>query len=142
MLFSVYLIYDIGYHAITIDNKCSASRSHKLFAVSFFLNPNAIFLSDGLIRVGNQRKRKIVLLAEFTVRSFIVGAYSKDRITFSSQLVAIVAKVSRLRSASRCLIFGIEIKNDLLSFEVGKADLLTILVFSGKVRGFITDLER
>ena len=77
------LCIDLFDFSIRIDDESGASDTHIGTTIHRFLHPNALFLTNRLIFIGNQAKIQIVIIEEFLMGFDAIGAYSDD---FHAQL--------------------------------------------------------
>ncbi len=127
MLGGLHLFEEGGDFAVGADDESGALCSHVRFTVHTFFDPNAVGLNDGLVRVAEEREREIEFLDEFLVAFGGIDADAKDVSAFG-EIAPRVADAAGLGSASRRVVFGIEVEHDGLVPQGGELDLGAISV--------------
>jgi hypothetical protein len=108
--------------AFGVDHERGTLDAHRLLAVHVSLLPDAVLLRDVVSRVRQQREGERVLLLELRVRRLIVGADAEDDGTAVTEVRVDIPDAARLRRASRCVVFGIEVEDDRPAVERRESD--------------------
>ena len=72
---------------------------------------------------------------------FVINRNAKQLDIFLFEFVVRITERTCFLRSARCVVFRIEEKNDTLTFEIGKLDLLACVVQNGKVRRLLPDFE-
>ena len=87
-----------------------------------------------MIRVGQQRKRQLVLGNELVMRFDIVGADAEHHRVQLGKLRVIVAKIARFRRAARGHVLGIKVQHYVLTAKIPKRNRPIAVRLQGKIR--------
>ncbi len=118
MCLDINLVKDLRDLSAFIDQKRRALYAHILFAVHAFFDPNAVFLHNDFIGVGDERKRQIVFRDKLLMRLFAVGRNADHlNILFIKFVARIPERTCFLRSARR-VIFRIEEQNQAFAIKI------------------------
>ena len=111
MALGLHAAKDLCDASIGRDDERRSEDAHVLAPEQRLLSPDPVALGDGVIRVGNERERQIVLLLELLVRLDRIGADAEDGRIESLELREGVAKLARLYSSTRRVVFRIEVQD-------------------------------
>jgi len=93
-----------------------------------------------MIRVGEQREIKCVLVVEFLLLFRLIGAYTDSGDTQFCQVRTGVTNAACLFRASGSISLGIEVYEKLLTLEIGKYHRFAGLIRKLELRRCITGL--
>ncbi len=113
--------------AVAADDESGALGAHVGFAVHAFFHPHAIRRDDLFVLIHEQRERERVFGDELRVALRGVDADAEDR-GLAREVAPRIAQSAGLRGAAGRVVFRIEIKDDVLAFEVGEFHRLPIAV--------------
>ena len=130
---------DRGNFSLFIDDDRGADDAGGFFAVHHFFTVGAIGLVDFEVRIGEEGKVEFVVFAKFLVTLQAVSTDAEHDRIFLFEILLQVAKVAGLNGATGCVVFGVKIQDDLLSFQLTQADLAVRVRFEGKGRSLVTD---
>ena len=103
--------------AVGIDQERRPLDSQRFLAVHILLTPRPVLLGHLVIRVSQERKIELVLVAELHVAFGRIWADPEDLGTELHDFWLAIAKRTRFAGASGGVIFGVEIQYDRLSLE-------------------------
>src|ERR1700738_645548 len=102
---------------VLINHERAAFSSFVLFAIHVLVDPDLIGINDLVFWIRQKRERELIFADESSVTISLIHANTEDlRRLF--QIVPVVAQLTGLSSASRRIVFGIEIKNQRGSWKI------------------------
>ena len=102
---------DVGDGARFVGHEGGAKCAHVLASAHGFFAPCAKDFVKAEVGVGNQREGKVVLRNKLLMRCCRVATYADDRVAELCEFVVVIAQTTRLRRATRCVVFGVEIND-------------------------------
>ena len=139
--FHLFRPKDMGHHALLINNKCHAERTHIGASVELLLCPHSESLLQGSLRVSNQAERQVLLLNEALVRLGAVFADANNLIPFGLKRLVAISKATSLSGTTAGVIFRVEVECPLLSLLVAHANLFALLVRTQQIGYSISDCD-
>ena len=118
----------MGHHALLINNKGHAERTHIGASVELLLCPYPEGLLQGSLRVSDQAERQVLLLDKPLVRLGAVFADTNDLIPLCLKRLVTISKAARFRCAATGIVFRVEVECHLLSWVVAQSYLLSGLI--------------
>lgn len=141
----VFLGFDLGPNlldaAFGVDEEGYSMHAHVFAAHEGFLAPNPVGGGDGLGVVGQEWKGQLELLYKFIVGLDGVGADAEHDGGALFEVVEGVAEGAGFFGASGGVVLWVEVKDDVVTDEVGQGYLLTAVDVSCEARGFIAYFE-
>jgi len=130
--FGVCLDFGLGNHllqnTVFVNHKRGSVGAVVLSAHELLQSPNAIRVVDAQLLIAEQVEFQAKLVDELVVRLCWVLADAQDLIAFFRQRIEVVVQVARLRSASRGVVLGVEIQDQLGAFELLQRPNVAVLV--------------
>ena len=121
-----------------VNNEGCTENTDITAPIHFLLTQYAKLLHQRLVRIGNQRKRQLILRDEFLVRLLAVSAHSYHSITLLPQLRIVVAQAASLRRTARCIVFRIKVQHQFSTCEITLSDFLSFFILSQNLGSLIT----
>ena len=109
VLFGFNFLEDLFDLAFLVDQESGAVNSHVCSPHEFLLAVALIGLCDGVIRVGEQSERQVVLLRKLFVRGLVVRRNTQDLDASLIESGEVVAERTRLFGATGRIVFRIEV---------------------------------
>ena len=108
MLFDIHLIKYLRDLSILVDQKRRAVYAHVLFAVHAFFGPDAVFLDDIFVRVGDQVELESILRPELLMRLFVIDRDAKELNILLIEFVVRITERACFLGSARGVVFRIE----------------------------------
>ena len=108
MLFDIHLIKYLRDLSILVDQKRGAVYAHVFLAVHTLLRPDAVFLDDIFVRVGDQVELESVLRPEFLMRLFVIDRDAKELDILLIEFVVRITERACFLGSARGVVFRIE----------------------------------
>ena len=120
MIFGVHLIDNIDKNAFFIENECLAQNALINFSVKLLLAPCAESFDYQCVRIGKERERQCVFVAEILLCLHAVLADADDIVPQCQKLLIVIPQAAGLRSTTRSIGLRIEIYHSLFADKVGR----------------------
>src|SRR5688500_13496010 len=113
---------NMGKGSLLIDHEGRPLDAPVFLAHELLLHPNAVAIRELVFRIRQQAKWEMELVAEFHVRADVVRTDTEYDGIERVQLINAVTEIAGLGGATRRVILGVEIENDLFSAQVRESD--------------------
>src|SRR6266542_2215278 len=111
--------------------------AHVFPAHETLLAPDAVGLDDLLVLIRYKGKRQFELLRELIVRFDRIDAHAEHHRALPLQFAEAIPKCTRLLGATGCVVLWIEIKDDVLSGQIGERDSAAAIGWRGEIRSLV-----
>jgi hypothetical protein len=114
---------------------------HIFLAVHALFLHHAVLGADGLVLVGQQRIREIVLLFELLLGRGLVGGDAEHSRTGPLDFLECVAEPARFNRSTWRVGLGIEEQDQVLAAIILQRDCLSLFIRQRELRGFIINFH-
>ena len=130
-----------GDFAFRADHERSAVYPHIFLAVHALFLHHAVLVADGLVFIGQQRIREIVLLLELLLGRGFVGGDAEYNRTGPLDFLECVAEPARFNRSTWRVGFGVKEKDHVLAAIILQRDCLSLFIRQRELRGFIINFH-
>ena len=124
----LHVLEDVGDFAVGADEEGGTGDALHLLAVHVLLFDHAELVGDGLIFVGQERVRQLVLVLELLLGGRCIGGDAEYRDSGPGKLAVCVAEPARFYGSTGGIGFRIEEEDDRFAAKLLQLDGVSILI--------------
>lgn len=141
MLIRFQPIQHRGDLALRADHEGRAVNAHIFLTVHAFFFHHAVLVADGLVFIGQQGIREIVLLFELLLGRGFVGGDAEHNRTGPLDFLECVAEPARLYRSTGRVGLGVKEQDNVLAAIILQGDCLSLFIRQRELWGFIINFH-